>query len=206
MVSTTNDTPPPHNIGFEVSSSFIGFFQDGDNIVYNLAILQVLYDALESAEPSRRALLTKPIVVQIACVAEALLVDLALRTVLHSKNGVPNLPAPTLLVVRQKVEKSKKSLPFRRLITIFQESNVFDEDPRFYARLVELTRLRNRVHISNRKHIEPADEGDLFREQARIYAETICEELVRKCATRFTRGPSFTYVRPFWFPWAAHCD
>jgi hypothetical protein len=199
-------TQPDGNVGFEVSSSFIGFFKDGDNIVYNLAILQALYDALESTPPERRVLITKPIVVQIACVAEAVLVDLALRTLLQFKEGVPNIPPATLLVLRAKVEKSKQKLTFRRLISILEQSNVFDEEPSFYARLVELATRRNRVHISNRGGMAPADEGDLFLEQTRIDAEMICEELVKTCAARFTRGKYFTYVKPFRFPWAPHCD
>lgn len=200
------ETPPHDKAGFEVNPSFIGFFKDGDNIVYNLAILQVLYDAYAGTDPERRVLLTKPIVVQIACVAEAVLVDLALRILHHTREGVANIPAPTLALMRGKVERSKKHLTFRRVISVCEESNVFDEDPTFYARLVELATRRNRVHISNRKGMAPADEKDLFLEQARIDAETICEELVRKCASKFTRGSEFNYVHRFRFPWAAHCD
>jgi hypothetical protein len=43
-MSRTTDT---NQTGFEVNSSFIGEFKSGDNIVYNLAILQVLYDACD---------------------------------------------------------------------------------------------------------------------------------------------------------------
>jgi hypothetical protein len=197
-------TQPDGKIGFEVNSSFIGFFKDGDNIVYNLGVLQVLYDALESTSPDRRVLLTKPIVVQIACVAEAVLVDLALRILQHTREGVPSLPSSTLAKVRKKVEKSQEHLGFRRVISIFAESDVFDEDPDFYSRLVELSTLRNRAHISNRKHIEPLDEGDLFLEGAKIESEKLCEELARKCASTFARGPHITYVKPFRFPWVAH--
>jgi hypothetical protein len=98
-------------------------------------------------------------VLQIACVVEAVLEDLALRILQHSREGIPSLPPSKLAKVRKKVEKSKEHLGFRRVISIFAESNVFDEDPAFYARLVELSTLRNRVHISNRKHMEPADKG-----------------------------------------------
>ena len=200
------ETRPDGRIGFEVNSSFIGEFKSGDNIVYNLAILQTLYDANEGMEPERRVLLTKPIVFQIACVVEAVLVDLALRILQHTREGVPALAPTNLAKVRKKVEKSKEHLGFRRVISIFAESNVFDEEPEFYSRLVELSTLRNRVHISNRKHMEPADEGDLFLEGAKIQAESLCEELIRKCASTFARGPHITYVKPFRFPWQAHCE
>jgi len=86
------------------------------------------------------------------------------------------------------------------VISIFAESNFFDEDTAFYPRLVELSQLRNRMNISNPKHMEPADEGDLFLERAKIEAEQPSEELVRQCASDFPREPSFRYVQPFRFP------
>lgn len=190
--------------GFEVNSSFIGEFKSGDNIVYNLAILQILYDSYEGTVPDRQALLTKPIVFQIACVVEAVLVDLALRILQHTREGVPSLPPSKLAKVRKKVEKSKDHLGFRRVISIFAESNTFDEEPEFYSRLVQLSTVRNRVHISNRKHMEPLDEVDLFLEGAKVDAESLCEELVKKCASTFARGPHIKYVKPLRFPWQAH--
>jgi hypothetical protein len=193
-----------HQAGFEVNSSFIGEFKSGDNIVYNLAIPQTLYDALKSTPPDHRVLMAKPIVVQIACITEAVLVDLALRILQHTRGGVPSIPPSKLAKVRKKVEKSKEHLGFRRVISIFAESNVFDADPSFYSRLVELSTLRNRVHISNRKRLEPADEGDLFLEGAKLDAEKLCEELVRKCASSFARGPHIKYVKPLRFQWTSH--
>ena len=137
------------HVGFEVNSSFIGEFKSGDNIVYNLVILQALYDAYDGTPTNRRVLLTKPIVFQIACVVEAMLVDLALRILLHTREGVDNLPPAKLAVVRKKVERSKKDLGFRRVISIFAESNVFDEDPAFYSRLVELLICAQSAHVSS---------------------------------------------------------
>ena len=199
-------TLPHKRTGFEVSSSFIGEVKSGDNIVYNLAILDALYDAYDSITPHRRPFLTKPIVFQIACVVEALLVDLALRILQHTREGVDSLPPSTLADIRKKLERSKKDLRFRLVITVFEQSNVFNEDPSFYSRLVELSKLRNRVHISNRKRVEPLNEGALFRDKAKVDAERLCEELVRKLASDFSRGKYFTYVEPFRFPWDAHCD
>jgi hypothetical protein len=82
-----------------------------------------------------------------------------LRILQHTREGVPALPPSTFAKVRKQVEKSQDHLGFRRVISIFVESNVFDHDPEFYARLVEISMLRNKVHISNRKRIEPLDEG-----------------------------------------------
>ncbi len=199
-------TSPHKREGFEVSSSFIGEFKSGDNIVYNLAILEALYDAYDSITPHRRAFLTKPIVFQIACVVEAVLVDLALRILQHTREGVDSLPPSKLAAIRRKVERSQEHLGFRRVISIFEEFNLFNEDPSFYSRLVELSKLRNRVHISNRKRMEPLNEGQLFRGAAKLEAEKLCEELVRKFAKDFSRGRYFTYVEPLGFPWDAHCD
>lgn len=70
------------------------------------------------------------------------------------------------------------NLGFRRVNSIFAESSPFDEGPVFFARLVELSTLRNRLHVSNRNHIEPADEGDIFLDDAKIEAEKLCEEPV----------------------------
>ena len=130
--------------------------------------------------------------------------DLALRILQHTREGVPSIPPSKLAKVRKKVEKSQDHLGFRRVISIFAETNIFEEEPEFYSRLVELSQLRNRVHISNRKHMEPADEGDLFLEEAKVDAEKLCEELVRKCASSFARGPHIKYVKPLRFPWEAH--
>jgi hypothetical protein len=197
-------TTSRNRVGFEVNSSFIGEFKSGDNIVYNLAILQVLYDAYEGTATEKRVLLTKPIVFQIACVVEAVLVDLALRILQHTREGVPALTPANLAKLRKKADKSQDHLGFRRVISIFAESDAFDTDPEFYSRLVELSTLRNRVHISNRKRMQPLDEGELFLEGAKIEAEKLCEELVRNCASSFARGPHIKYVKPLRFPWASH--
>lgn len=199
-------TTPHQRVGFEVNSSFIGEFKSGDNIVYNLSILEALYDAYDSTPSRKRVFLTKPIVLQIACVVEAVLVDLALRMLLNTREGVDSLPPATLVKVRKQVEKSRDRLTFRRLISILAKSNVFNEDPSFYARLVELSKLRNRVHISNRTRMEPLNEGVLFRDHVKVNAERLCEELVRKMVTDFSRGKYFTYVEPFRFPWDALSD
>lgn len=191
-------------IGFEVKPTFIWDFKCGDNIVYNLGILRVIYDSHRRAEVTEQVLLTKPIVIQIACVVEAVLYDLAWRIARAQREKVGSISLPSARAIRTKVERAQGHLTFRRLITILGESNVFDKDAAFYDNLHGLAERRNRLHISNEKGLAPRDEHLLFVDEIKVEAEHICEELVRICETRFSRGEEFKYVQPFWFPWSPH--
>jgi hypothetical protein len=48
---------------FSIQSTFIGDFKLGDNIAYNLDVLEVLYERFEAADADEKRLLCKPITV-----------------------------------------------------------------------------------------------------------------------------------------------
>jgi len=85
---------------FTVSSGFIGEFKTGDNIIYNLSCLRVLYSAQNSASSSESQLFSKPITIKMVSIIEALLHDLFYRITNHTSEGVQNIATKVLEDVR----------------------------------------------------------------------------------------------------------
>lgn len=77
-------------------------------------------------------------------------------------------------------------------------------DPRFYDRLDDLRRLRNRVHIQNvKKDFEP-DDYDAFNEERKRLAERALEKTLRTMSAKYSRGDNYHYVADFELPWNEH--
>jgi hypothetical protein len=58
-----------------IESKFIGDFKLGDNICYNLNVAEVLFDKFEDSDADDRRLLCKPIIVLLASILEAVLLQ-----------------------------------------------------------------------------------------------------------------------------------
>lgn len=87
---------------FSLKSDFIANFKLGDNINYNLKILNALYENYESADVYKKTLLIKPIILIIMSVIEAILYDFHYRAKWYTREGISNLSEDILLILRSK--------------------------------------------------------------------------------------------------------
>jgi len=181
-----------------IESKFIGDFKLGDNINYNLDILDTLYVFFENAEDDEKGHLCKPIILLIASIIEAVLYDLHMRVKLFTAEGVRNLGAAIVDTI-----KLKKIDDFEKYIASARKHDLFDQaDTEFYKRLDDLRRLRNRIHIQNNKKDFARDESAVFTIKRKKMAERALEKTLRTMAAKFARDHD--YVKAFTLPWEAH--
>jgi hypothetical protein len=106
---------------FVVKSNFFGNFKTGDNVVYNLEILNYFYDLYNSGNPRIKALLIKPIVIWLMSIIEAVLHDFYGRIKYHTFEGVINIPKLVIKYIIKKLTNWANifSMP-RRMIFLMQ--------------------------------------------------------------------------------------
>jgi hypothetical protein len=170
---------------FTVSSSFIGNFKLGDNINHNFKILSLLYGQFDRADEHNRRLLCKPITILLVSIVEALLDDFHFRIQKHTFEGVANLADSVIEYVRGKQfsDELEKYIASARKHDFFGVGKT-----NFYEALDELRRLRNRIHIQNRKgHLEP-DDFNAFTESRKTKAEKVLEITIKTMAQNTTVG------------------
>jgi hypothetical protein len=85
-----------------INSNFIGDFKLGDNIAYNLDVLEVLYERFEVADADEKRLLCKPITVLLVTIIEAVLHDFHFRIVSYTREAVHGVAVSVLEYVRGK--------------------------------------------------------------------------------------------------------
>jgi hypothetical protein len=181
-----------------IQSKFIGDFKLGDNINHNLEILALLYCNFEDGDDEDKQLLSKPIILLIASIIEAVLYDLHKRINTFTIEGVTNIATSTLDVIRL-----KKIDDFEKYIASAKKHDLFDStDTDFYEQLDDLRRLRNRIHIQNTKNDFEPDEHNAFNIERKLMAERVAEKTLRMMAKKFSRD--YDYVAEFVLPWDAH--
>lgn len=183
---------------FTVSSGFIGSFKLGDNLNHTLDVLTLLYQT-QRADTS--SLLCKPITILLASVCEAILCDFHDRMKRFTREGVGNVAESVLDYVR-----GTHIDEFSKYIASAKKHNLLkDAGPRIYDSLEDLRKLRNRVHIQNKKgHFEP-DDGHAFTMSRQIEAEKTLERVLKLMAERHARPASAQgYVADFQLPWSEH--
>ena len=79
-------------MSFIIKSNFIGNFKDGDNIVYNLKVLGVLYQKYKISNIYDQKLLSKPIIILIVSVIEAIFHDLFFRISSLTSEHITHIP------------------------------------------------------------------------------------------------------------------
>jgi hypothetical protein len=185
-----------------INSHFIGNFKDGDNICYNLEVLNKLYEAYYRDE-ERSPFLRKPITVFIVAILEAALDDLFYKIRGYTREGVPNLSADTVAKVRTNTSSYRK---FKTQIKCAKNHDFFDvAGSNFYTVLDELRKIRNRMHIQNNYRDTPFGENEVFTERRLIQAEKVCEHTLAKMSEKFPRSPyNRGYVDDFILPWNSH--
>ncbi|MDX3969273.1 MAG: hypothetical protein QHD01_22135 [Bradyrhizobium sp.] len=182
-----------------INSNFIGNFKLGDNICFNLAVLKTLYDCRAAGNAQQRLHLQKPIIVLNTSIIEAVLCDFHDRVRTFTREGVANLAADVVAYIQ-----GKQIDELEKYIASARKHDFFDQrDSAFYDSLDELRKLRNRVHIQNKKgHFEPDDQV-AFNAARLVLSERALEVVLRTMARKFPR-PQHNFVQPFELPWNAH--
>lgn len=182
-----------------INSSFIGNFKLGDNICFNLAILRTLYNYRAAGNAQQRLHLQKLIIVLNTSIIEAVLCDFHDRVKTFTREGVANLAADVIAYIQGKqIDELEKYIASARKHDFFDQN-----DTAFYDRLDELRKIRNRVHIQNKKnHFEP-DDNVAFSAARLTLSEQALELVMRTMARKYPR-PQHNFVQDFELPWNAH--
>ena len=186
---------------FKVKSDFICIFKVGDNINYNLKVLALFYKTDSMIKDGTNVLLYKPIIIIIASICEAILYDFHVRIRCNTREGIRNLGASIINNIR-----SKKIDEFETYIASAKKCELFGEkDSKIYIDLDELRKLRNRIHIQNKKKYFADDEDIVFTKERKIMAEEILEKIMKEMLGKYSRPNSVTgYVEDFVIPWDEH--
>ena len=187
-------------MGFELSGDFFGDFKLGDNVVYNLDILGVLYTTQrQQAELADH--LRKPIILILGSIAEALLHDLFQRIKHNTREGVSGIAKEVLLN-----ERTKSRDKFETLIAGAKKLELLgDQNERFYDRLNGLRLARNRIHIQDTDRRLDRNERNVYTQDLQLEAEELVEVVIRTLAARFSRPTHAQgFVGVLKLPWNPH--
>jgi hypothetical protein len=185
-------------MSFSVKADFFCMFKTGDNINYNLDILNYFYELYSKENNTNKELLLKPIIIINISIIEAVLYDFYKRMNANVNEGVSNINEDILNDVRSKhIDK------FAKYIDSAKKHDLFDiSHTNFYRKLHDLRSVRNRVHIQNEKFESPQNEALVFNEKAKELSEK-CLEFVVKTMDKKYKRPSRLHgnVDTMNFPW-----
>lgn len=187
-----------------VSGSFIGKFKIGDNIHYNLKVLNILYLSLKNLPSEHQIYLEKPITVILVSICEAIIHDfIFFRSKNFTREGISGLSKKNLEVLR-----SSNPWNFEKKIQLVKKLNLLNtEDQNTYTYLEKLAQLRNRIHIQNEKQNFEDDEHLVFKKIRRVEAEKMVELLMKRLLELYPRPAHITmseHVEDFKLPWKSH--
>ena len=182
---------------FIVKSGFIWNFLHGDNIIYNLDILSVLYKNFDSLEYNDKRRLCKPIIIILVSIIESVVYDLLLR-IKESKNEIPsNIPN---LMINDILTKDYND--FSKVLDLCYKYNIFEfKNKEIYKVIHDLRKLRNRIHIQNEKNYSLKREYKAFTFKQKENAEILCEHIFKLFYSKFKRNEEYHLVNDFKFPW-----
>jgi hypothetical protein len=183
---------------FNVNADFIGDFKLGDNINYNLKVLNHLYDIQTTIDNEKPEMLRKPIIVLLASIAEALLYDLHQRVKEYTIEGVTGMSAKVITYIRGKqIDK------FELYISSVKKHNVLGPKTEpIYDGLHELRKIRNRVHIQNENNDYEANDAQAFSAARQKTAESSVEVLMKTFSKTHPRKQNAQgHVKSFALPW-----
>ena len=186
---------------FTINAGFIGDFKLGDNINHNLRILSYLYQRQNDPLDSDAWLLRKPIIIFIASICEAVLYDLHWRMNVYTNEGVTGIASSVLGYVRlKKIDEFEKYIASAKKHSILgpKTESIYDE-------LEQLRKLRNRVHIQNKKNHFESNDSTAFSSSRQITAEKSLEKLLKIVSANHPRpAHAASYVADFDLPWGEH--
>ncbi len=183
--------------------TFIWNFKHGDNILYNLEILQTLYETGVTAKNKSR--LNKPITITIISIIEAILVDFLTR-IDQATNHLPaNVSRTTLDRIKAEIDSKKipeerenssgkyiymkrKMYKYSEINKILKKYELFGEkNDAIYEELEKYGDMRNRVHIENYNNKLEIDEIDVFTSKRLSDIENMLTTLWQKMITDYKR-------------------
>lgn len=187
-----------------IDSHFIGNFKDGDNICYNLEVINALYTAYRDTQTDNEYF-RKPIILFLVAIVEAALDDLFYKIRKYTNEGVPNIPNDQILQIRSNPSFYRK---FEAQIRFIRRNDLFElGETNFYSVLDDLRKIRNRLHIQNNYRDSPFDERHVFTESRLLQAEKVCEYTLKHMSAKHPRQiTARNYVDDFTLPWNAHFD
>ncbi len=186
---------------FTIKCNFLAIFKIGDNINHNLIILKLLYDFYKKGNDIQKNLLCKPIIILLVSIIEAILYDFHVRIVNNTREGVKNLAESVINYIR-----GKQLEDLEKYISSAKKHDLFDvNDTIFYERMDNLRKLRNRIHIQNKKGDFEPDELQAFNEKRKILAEKVLEKTLKTMAAKYPRNFEVArYVDDFQLPWGEY--
>lgn len=187
-------------MSFVVLGNFFCRFKIGDNIIYNLSVLEKLYEYSPNTRRGRE-LIVKPQILIIASILEAILHDFHLRIRANVHEGIPGLVDEILIYIR-----NKQIDQFETYIQSIKKHNLLKlTDTSFYDELDDLRKIRNRIHIQNLRGDLPENESELFDLTAKVKAEKCLEQVVKNISKEYARpGNLANQVGELKFPWDEH--
>lgn len=165
---------------------FFWNFKRMDNVVYNFRILEILYIAKRQ---NKNTLFIKPIMIVIISIIECMLYDFIERIQIHTADKIPNLTQGIINYIKGKkiddFEKSIRQTEKQNLLRAFNDDTI-------YSDLDLLRKIRNRVHIQNKKQELDKDDYSVFTESNLRLAEKVFErvcEILCNTYPRWDRQP-----------------
>lgn len=186
----------------KINSSFINSFRIGDEINYNLKILEELYNSkynLKELQKSERAsLYCKPIIILIASITEALIADLFQRA---TRKPFPSEIQNRKFKTLQIDVENKKHSKFSHYINGIRKVNLLNvNNNEIYDSLDTLRKMRNRIHLQD-IHGDKRD-YDYFDNILISKAEFALEKVMKSFCNKFKRGDEYHHVKDFELPWS----
>ena len=124
--------------------------------------------------------------------------DFHLRIRVNTSEGVAGVTDDVVSYIRErKIDEFGKYIRSSKRHDLFKQ-----EGTRFYDKLDDLRKIRNRVHIQNKWNNEPKNEYDLFTDINKNFAEICLEVVVKTMHHRYRRPDDMNdFVGELKFPW-----
>ncbi len=188
--------------------SFIWNYKNGDNILYNFDVLNILYKSRFNADVKDRQSFNKPITLIISSIIECIIVDFIDRIKGHRRELIPNLSEKQIRDCRYKGRgkdtREKRYKEFNHFIQAVQKNEIFGEEIIIYRALDFLRKIRNRIHIQNSHNNDlPKDEIAVFTDKNLELAETLLDIITKKMLHDYYRPhrEDVTGINTNIFPW-----
>lgn len=183
---------------FVVKGDFFKKYKTGDNVIYNLSVLEKLYEFFDDPHTQNKEILLKPIIITIISIIEAILHDFHARIKFNTNEIVSGLTEDFIHYVRK-----KEIDDFDKYIRSSERYDLFKlQGTSFYKKLDTLRIIRNRVHIQNKWGYKPVDEHAVFVVSNKGIAEICLEIVVKTMHDKYQRPSKLRdYVGDLTFPW-----
>ena len=207
-------------------SHFVWSFKIGDNIVFNLRVLNKLYKNRDNDSLKYSALYNKPISILIVSVIEAVMIDLIGR-IDEARNDLPKIDEDVIRKIKSLIQKYKKkekvkddlsgeivlgtrrkNYQMRDTIEIFKDFSLLEPlDDSIYSSLGAISRFRNRVHILNYFDNFETDESEVFTDKRVLMLEKILNDIILVMEEKYYRhGLSKTSMDSNYNVWLSTLD